>query len=94
MRLNFICFPVTIQEEVEGEGVKNEEPQEAEESQGEDSAEPVPENKGEESVEEIDEIKPHSEIKSNNSGMIEETQEPVITPNNAPVVSPSTQVQV
>lgn len=81
-------------EEVEGEEVKNEEPQESEESQGEDSAEPVPENEGEESVEEIDEIKPHSEIKSNNSGTMEETQEPVITPNDAPVVSPSTQVQV
>ena len=81
-------------EEVEGEEVKNEDPKEAEESQGEDSAEPVPENEGEESVEEIDEIKPHSEIKSNNSGMMEETQEPVVTPDNAPVVSPSTQVQV
>jgi len=81
-------------EEVEGEEVKNEEPQEAEESQGEDSAEPVPENEGEESVDEIDEIKPHSEIKSDDSGKMEEIREPEITPDDAKVVSPNTQGQV
>jgi flagellar biosynthesis GTPase FlhF len=81
-------------EEVEGEEVKNEESQEAEESQGEDSAEPVPENEGEESADEIDEIKPHSEIKSDDSGKIEEMREPEITPDDAKVVSPNTQGQV
>jgi hypothetical protein len=81
-------------EEVEGEEVKNEESQEAEESQGEDSAEPVPENEGEESADEVDEVKPHSEIKSDDSGKIEEMREPEITPDDAKVVSPNTQGQV
>ena len=81
-------------EPVESEQANNEEPEESEQSKGENSAEPVPNNNDEESADEIDEIKPHSEIKSNNSGMIEETQESVITPDNAPVVSSSTQVQV
>ena len=81
-------------EEVKGEEVKNEESQEVKESQKEDSAEPVPENEGEESADEIDEIKPHSEVKSDDSGMIQETQEAVITPDDAGVVSPDTQGQV
>jgi flagellar biosynthesis GTPase FlhF len=81
-------------EEVKGEEVKSEESQESEESQGEDLAEPVPENEGDESVDEIDEVKPHSDVKSDNSGMIEEMPEPEITPDNAIVASPSKQKQV
>ena len=81
-------------EEVKGEEVKSEESQESEESQGEDLAEPVPENEGDEIVDEIDEVKPHSDIKSDNSGMIEEMPEPEITPDNAIVASPSKQKQV
>ncbi len=81
-------------EEVKGEEVKSEESQESEESQGEDSAEPVPENESDESVDEIDEVKPHSDVKSDNSGMIEQMPEPEITPDNAIVASPSEQKQV
>ena len=81
-------------EEVKGEEVKSEESQESEESQGEDLAEPVPENEGDEIVDEIDEVKPHSDIKSDNSGMIEEMPKPEITPDNAIVASPSEQKQV
>ena len=54
----------------------------------------MPENEGDESVDEIDEVKPHSDIKSDNSGMIEEMPEPEITPDNAIVASPSEQKQV
>jgi hypothetical protein len=81
-------------EEVKGEKVKGEESQESEESQGEDLAEPVPESKGDESVDEIDEIKPHSDVKSDESGMIEQMPEPEITPDNAITISPEKQKQV
>lgn len=81
-------------EGVKGEEVKGEESQESEESQGEDLAEPVPENEGDESVDEIDEVKPHSDVKSDNSGMIKQMPEPEITPDNAIVSSPEKQKQV
>ena len=81
-------------EEVKSEEVKGEESQESEESQGEDLAEPVPENEGDESVDEIDEVKPHSDVKSDNSGMIKQMPEPEITPDNAIVSSPEKQKQV
>jgi len=81
-------------EEVESKEVKGEESQESEESQGEDLAEPVPENKDSESADEVDEVKPHSNVKSDKSGMIEETQEPEITPDSGVVVSPEKQKQV
>ena len=84
-------------EEVESEEVKGEESQElqeSEESQAEDLAEPVPENESEESADEIDDIKPHSEIKSDDSGMMQEIKESAITPDNATVTSPNTQGQV
>ena len=80
--------------EVESKEVKGEESQESEESQGEDLAEPVPESKGDESVDEIDEIKPHSDVKSDKSGMIEQMPEPEITPDNAITISPEKQKQV
>jgi len=84
-------------EEVKGEEVKEKESEESQESgesedsQGEDLAEPVPESEDGESADEVDEIKPHSEIKSNNSGMIEQIPEPEITPDSARVASPNTQ---
>ena len=81
-------------EEVKSEEVKGEESQESEEPQGEDLAEPVPENEGDENVDEIDEIKPHSDVKSDNSGMIKQMPEPEITPDNAIVSSPEKQKQV
>ena len=81
-------------EEVKSEEVKGEESQESEESQGEDLAEPVPESKGDESVDEIDEIKPHSDVKSDEPGMIEQMPEPEITPDNAITISPEKQKQV
>ena len=81
-------------EEVKGEEVKGEESQESEESQGEDLAEPVPENEDGESADEVDEIKPHSDVKSDKSGMIEQMPEPAITPDNGVIVSPEKQKQV
>jgi len=81
-------------EEVKSKEVKANESQESKESQGEDLAEPVPENEGKESVDEIDEIKPHSDAKSDKSGMIEQMPEPEITPDNAIVTSPEKQKQV
>ena len=81
-------------EEIKGEEVKGDESQESEESQGEDLAEPVPENEGDESVDEIDEIKPHLDVKSNKTGMIEQMPEPEITPDNSIITSPEKQKQV
>jgi hypothetical protein len=81
-------------EEVEGEEIKNEESQESEDSQGEDSAESVPENEDSESADEVDEIKPHSDVESDESGMIEQMPEPEITPDDARVSSPNIQKQV
>ncbi len=85
-------------EEVKGEeseeSQESQESQESEESQGEDLAEPVPENEGEESADEVDEIKPHSDVKSDDSGMIEQMPEPEITPDDAIVSSPEKQKQV
>ena len=76
------------------EEVKNEESRESEESQEGDSAEPVPEGGDNESVDEVDDIKPHSEIKSDDSGKMQEMREPTITPDDALVVSPNEQRQV
>ena len=75
-------------EEVESEEAKGEESQEG------DSAEPVPESEDSESADEVDEVKPHSEVKSDESGMIEQILEPEITPDNGVAVSPEKQKQV
>jgi len=72
-------------EEVDGEEINSEE---AEEPATEEIAEDVPE----ESADEVDEVKPHSDIESDESGMILNKQEPEITPDDAIVVSPSTSI--
>lgn len=72
-------------EEVDSEEVSAEE---AKESAPKEIAEDVPE----ESVDEIDEVKPHSDVESDESGMIINNQEPEITPDDAIVVSPSTSI--
>ena len=54
----------------------------------------MPENEGEESADEVDEIKPHSDVTSDVSGMIEQMPEPEITPDNAITISPEKQKQV
>ena len=71
---------------VESEEVENSEVENSEESS---SAEPVPEENSPESVEEIDEVKPHSDIESDESGKIIDMKDPVITPDDGLVVSPS-----
>lgn len=71
-------------EEIKSEETKNEEAQEPSE---EEIAEPVPEKESSESVDEIDEIKPHSDIISDKSGMI-------LNSNNDLVVSPEGPEQV
>ena len=87
-------------EEVKGEEVKGEESEESqeseesEESQGEDLAEPVPESEDGKSADEVDEIKPHSDVKSDDSGMIEQMPEPEITTDDAIVSSQYKQKQV
>ena len=72
-------------EEVKSEETENEG---AEESQNEDSAEPIPEEESTEEVDEIDEIKPHSDVKS------DEMQQPSILPEDSRVVSPEGPRQV
>ena len=71
--------------EVGSEEVNSEE---AEEPATEEIAEDVPE----ESADEIDEVKPHSDVESDESGMILNNQEPEVTPNDAIVVSPATSI--
>ena len=65
------------------------ESEEVENSEESSSAEPVPEENSTESVEEIDEVKPHSDIESDKSGKIIDMKDPVITPDDGLVVSPS-----
>ena len=72
-------------EEVDSEEVKSEETQV---SQPAEEAEPVPEEESGESVDEIDPIKPHSEVQS------DEPEEPIITPDDLPTVSPEQPRQV
>ncbi len=72
-------------EEVDSEEVKSEETQE---SQPAEEAEPVPEEESSESVDEIDPVKPHSEVQS------DELEEPIITPDDLPTVSPEQPRQV
>ena len=74
-------------EEVGSEEVSNEE---AEESAPQEIAEDVPE----ESADEIDEVKPHSDVESDESEIISNMPEPVITPDDGIEVSPSTSIQV
>ena len=71
-------------EEVDGEEVKSEETQESQQEE----AEPVPEEESGESVDEIDEVKPHSDVKDN------ETEESSILPEDSRVVSPAGPRQV
>ena len=72
----------------DAEEVENEEVEEPEQSSEEEIAEPVPEEESGESVDEIDEVKPHSEVKS------DEPDQPIITPDDLPVVSPEQPRQV
>ena len=72
-------------EEVDSEEVKSEETQE---SQPSEEAEHVPEEESSESVDEIDPVKPHSEVQS------DEPEEPIITPDDLPTVSPEQPRQV
>ena len=72
-------------EEVNSEEVKSEETQE---SQPAEEAESVPEEESSESVDEIDPIKPHSNVQSS------EPEEPIITPDDLPTVSPEQPRQV
>ena len=72
-------------EEVDSEEVKSEETQESQQSE---EAEPVPEEESSESVDEIDPVKPHSEVQS------DEPEEPIITPDDLPTVSPEQPRQV
>ena len=72
-------------EEVDSEVVKSEETQE---SQPSEEAEHVPEEESSESVDEIDPVKPHSEVQS------DEPEEPIITPDDLPTVSPEQPRQV
>jgi hypothetical protein len=71
-------------EEVESEEIENEEVQESLEKE---IAEPVPEEESGESADKIDPIKPHSDISSDESGMI-------LNPNDDLVVSPEGPKQV
>ena len=71
-------------EEVESEEIENEEVQESSEKE---IAEPVPEEENGESADKIDPIKPHSDISSDESGMI-------LNQNNDLVVSPEGPKQV
>jgi len=72
-------------EDVEGEEIESEETQEPQE---EAIAEPVPEEDSGESADEIDEVKPHSNVETN------EPDEPLLTPDDLPSVSPEGPRQV
>ena len=72
----------------DAEEVDSEEVEETEQSSEEEIAEPVPEEESEESVDEIDEVKPHSEVQS------DEPEQPLITPDDLPSVSPEQPIQV
>ena len=72
-------------EDVESEEVESEETQEPQE---EAIAEPVPEEDSGESADEIDEVKPHSNVETN------EPDEPLLTPDDLPSVSPEGPRQV
>ena len=71
--------------EVKSDEIDSEEAQEPSE---EDSAELVPEEESAEEVDEIDEIKPHSDVVTN------ELEQPLVTPNDLPAVSPAEPRQV
>ena len=76
------------------EEVDSEEVEETEQSSEEDIAESVPEEDSSETVEELDEAKPHSDIESDESGMILEEEQTILTPDDLPVVSPEQPIQV
>jgi len=79
-------------EEVNSEEIKNTE--EADQPQEEDIAEAVPEEEATEVIDDMDEIKPHSDIESDESGMILNKEEPVVIPDEVIVVSPEGARQV
>ena len=76
------------------EEVDSEEVEETEQSSEEDIAESVPEEDSSETVEELDEAKPHSDLESDDSGMILEPEQEILTPDDLPAVSPEGPIQV
>jgi flagellar biosynthesis GTPase FlhF len=72
----------------DAEEVDSEEVEETEQSSEEEIAEPVPEEESGESADEIDEVKPHSDVQS------DESEQPLLTPDDLPSVSPEGPRQV
>ncbi len=79
-------------EEVEDE--KSKEVEEVEQSSEENATEEVTEEDISESVDEIDEIKPHSDVESDESGMILNPEELITMPDNELPVSPEGPIQI
>ena len=76
------------QESEEVEGEDSEEVEEVEQLSEENATEEVIEEDTGESVDEIDQIKPHSDVQS------DDPEQPLITPEDLPIVSPEQPIQV